>query len=332
MEKTFVDNIIGEKITFMKSKKFKLKSNMKIYLAIIFFLLVIIDKLVFRFIINFRITDEIYFDQYETYIYKEIREKLLKTKCSNMWNNQREFLNGIIRKIRPKKSLELGVSFGGSSIIILNAIKDIENSHLYSIDTNNNSLTGSCVYNNFSYLIDKWTLFKGGIAADFANKIPKDIDFVMLDTRHVEPGEILDFLMILPFLKEEAWVLFHDIDHQITWAQGKKVKTKWAPYIIFNLIRGEKFLPSGNGIFNKDIGAIKLEKNQKRFIHDYCRALGSQWEYYPGEKVIKNVINFFIKYYDDTCLNILREAVDFNRKIFKDNYAPFLILAKKLKK
>ena len=34
-----------------------------------------------------------------------------------MWDNQREFLNGIIRSFRPKKILEVGVNLGGSSII-----------------------------------------------------------------------------------------------------------------------------------------------------------------------------------------------------------------------
>ena len=236
-----------------------------------------------------------------------------------MWNNQREFLNGIIRKIRPKKSLELGVSFGGSSIIILNAIKDIKNSHLYSIDTNNNSFIGSCVYNNFSYLIDKWTLFKGGIAADFANKIPKDIDFVMLDTRHFEPGEILDFLMILPFLKNKAIVIIHDIDLQITSGTKKDMRYSWAPYIIFNLIRGKKVFPSGKGILNKNIGAIKLEGNQKRFTYDYCRALAGQWQYFLSKEQIKIITSYFKKYYSKECLIILNETIIFNREFVNNN-------------
>ena len=34
-----------------------------------------------------------------------------------MWANQKEFLNGIIRKFKPEKILELGVYSGGSSIV-----------------------------------------------------------------------------------------------------------------------------------------------------------------------------------------------------------------------
>ena len=82
-----------------------------------------------------------------------------------MWANQREFINGIIRKFRPKKIVELGVLYGGSSIIILNAIRDIKNSHLYSIDINGSQKVGYCVDKYFSYLSKKWTLFKGNIGA-----------------------------------------------------------------------------------------------------------------------------------------------------------------------
>ena len=236
-----------------------------------------------------------------------------------MWNNQREFINGIIRKYRPKKILELGVLLGGSSVIILNAIKDVKDSHLYSIDINNSTNIGICVSNNFSNLTRKWTLLKGNIAANYIENIGRNIDLAMIDTSHFEPGEILDFLIILPFLKEEAIVIFHDIDHQITHSKGEDMWNEWAPYIIFNIIRGKKFLPSGTGILNKDIGAIKLEKNQNRFIHDYCRALGGQWQYFPLEEHIKIIFKYFEKYYDEVCLTILNETIRFNRQFIRDN-------------
>ena len=125
--------------------------------------------------------------------------------------------------------------------------------------------------------------------------------------------------MILPFLREEAIVIIHDIDYQITNSFGKNKRQEWAPYIIFNLIRGEKFLPSGNGVLNKNIGGIKLEKNQKRFIHDYCRALGGQWQYIPTKENLQMIIQFFRKYYDKECQTILNETIEFNIKFLKDN-------------
>ena len=47
---------------------------------------------------------------------------------------EKSFINGLIRKIKPKKIVEIGVFRGGSSAIILNAIKDIKDAKLFSID------------------------------------------------------------------------------------------------------------------------------------------------------------------------------------------------------
>jgi len=290
--------------------------SLKIILALFLLILLIVSENII-FIENLA---KIPFDQYETNVFNNIKDKLKNTKCSKMWGNQREFINGIIRKSKPNKVLELGVLHGGCSIIILNAIKDLKNSHLYSIDLDSSEKVGYCVKNLFPNLLKKWTLFKGNVAAQFMDKIGKNIDLAMVDTSHFEPGEILDFIMILPFLKEEAIVIFHDIDHQITHSKGKHMRYEWAPYLIFNIIRGEKYLPSGKGILNKNIGAIKLEKNQKKFIHDYCRALGGQYQYFPKEEHIKIIKNFFRTHHDNFCNTVLEETIEFNRQFVKDNY------------
>ena len=120
-----------------------------------------------------------------------------------MWANQKEFLNGIIRKFKPKKIVELWVYSGGSSIVILNAIDDFKNSKLYSIDLNSAIFVGQCVNKFFPHFMRNWKLFKGNIATEYIEKIGNNIDIAMIDTAHFEPGEILDFLIILPFLKKK---------------------------------------------------------------------------------------------------------------------------------
>ena len=145
-------------------------------------------------------------------------------------------------------------------------------------------------------------------------KIGSNIDMAFIDTAHFEPGEILDFLIALPLLKEGAIVIFHDIGHQITQGYHRR---EWAPYIVFNAIRGKKYLPSGNQILKHDIGAVILEKNQHRYYKDYFRLLGGQWQYFPKEIYINQIRNFFKKYYDDECLMIFEETVAFNRELVK---------------
>lgn len=263
--------------------------------------------------------ESFYLDKFETYIYNDIKEKLLNTNCSSMWDNQREFLNGVIRKFRPKKVLEIGPWTGGSSIIILNALKDIHHSKLYSVDLYEKDFIGSCVPLYFKELSQNWKLFKGNTIAKFIENIGNNIDIVFLDSVHLEPGEILQFLIVLPFLKEEAIVIFHDIANQITKSGRPGTRREWASYIIFNIIRGKKYLPSGNKLLLHDIGAIKLEKNQKRYVYDYFRALGGQWQYFPKEIYINIIRDLFAKYYDNNCLIMFDEAVKFNRKFVKNN-------------
>ena len=265
--------------------------------------------------------EKIYFDKYDVKKYNEIKEKLNISECSLMWANQKEFLNGIIRKFKPRKFLEIGVFRGGSSIIILNAINDIKGATLYSIDLDTDEKIGECVNKYFPELSKNYKLYKGMIATEFIEKIGNDIDMVLIDTAHYEPGEILDFLMILPFLKENAVVIFHDIGNQITRSRNRR---EWAPYIIFNGLRGEKYLPSGNFFLKHDIGAVLLDKNQKKYYHDYFRLLGGQWQYFPKEIHIKQMRNFIKKYYDNECLIMFDEATEFNRRFVKNNPAQLI--------
>ena len=204
----------------------------------------------------------------------------------------------------------------GNAIIILNAIDDYKDSKLYSIDISSSEKLGNCVFDYFPQFINKWKLFKGNMEYDYIEIIGNNIDMVLIDTAHFEPGEILDFLIVLPFLKEEAIVIFHDIANQITRAFDRN---EWALYIIFNAVRGEKHLTSGKKILLHDIGAVVLEKDQIKYYHDYFRLLGGQSQYFPKEKHISQLLNNFSKYYDNDCLSMFNDTVKFNRNFIKKN-------------
>ena len=110
-------------------------------------------------------------------------------------------------------------------------------------------------------------------------------------------------------------MIFHDIAAQIY----SPTREEWAPYIIFNGIRGIKYLPSGNYILPHNIGAIKLEKNQYNYYVDYFRLLGGEWQYFPKEIHIIMIKKFFGKYYENKCLKIFDETTNFNRNFVKRN-------------
>ena len=135
---------------------------------------------------------------------------------SEMTYKERCFLNGIIRQVKPKKILELGVSAGASSAVMLNAIKDDSEAKLYSIDYNTQwyrnhaKPTGHLINEKFSHLKKKWKLYTGATAARFMDEIGGDVDLCLIDTVHANPGEFLDWLIVLPYLKPNAVLVLHD--------------------------------------------------------------------------------------------------------------------------
>lgn len=238
--------------------------------------------------------------------------------------DEQKFLNGIIRKTKPKKIVEIGVSYGGTSVLILNAIKDIHGAKLYSIDLNklcyrNRSVeTGYIVKEFFNYLTNKWELFTGGLTSEFIEKIGNNIDFVYIDTVHFTPGEMLNWLEILPFLKEGAIVVLHDTFMMYIYDRIVKNIRNYSNNQILCYIRGELILPSfNNNTFARNIGAIKLFKNQKRYYLNYFLALGTQWEYMPSIRELDILNKFFMKYYGKRFAKIYNDAVEKNSLRFK---------------
>ena len=129
------------------------------------------------------------------------------------------FLCGLLKKFKPKKILEVGVAAGGTTAIILNALE--KNAQPYVMKSIDISRT---VWNDSSkpvgYLATSMKKILQVGTHDFyiettlpfvLDEIGGDIDFVILDTAHVLPGENLDFLVALPYLKENAVICMHDV-------------------------------------------------------------------------------------------------------------------------
>ena len=230
------------------------------------------------------------------------------------------FLNGIIRKHRPRKILEIGVAAGASSALILNAIKDIPGAHLYSIDLsqsyykNATLKTGFLVKKSFPELMSKWTLSTGSIALDFMDTIGSDIDLCLLDTAHTNPGELLDFLMIYPYLKKNAVVVLHDIAYHLNFS----LKFGYTCATLFSALKGEKFIPqtlSGNTIPN--IGMVHLADLSDDDLLGIFWMLTLYWSYYPNEKQKQRLKPFLLQHYGTQMPQIVNFMFDFRYKEFK---------------
>ena len=262
--------------------------------------------LFFNIVINQRPED------YEQEYLNKIQDKLRGALLEKI---DKRFINGMIRKYKPKKILEVGVASGGSSAIILNAIENLENSHLYSIDKLINAYnqkdkeTGWIVKERFSNLLNKWTLYTGGITANFIEKIGGDIDFVFIDTLHYAPGEWLDILQILPFLKKKnAIVMLHDIRFQF---MVKEVFYSSNDHL-FTYLRGEKIMPKVPEVI-PNIGAVFLDNKQEKYYFDYFFALTSTWSYIPEIEEWNFIRNFLSKYYSKELVEIYDSSYKMNK-------------------
>ena len=262
---------------------------------------------------------------YAHYQKNVINEKMKKYAYWMLDESHIYFINGLLRKIKPKNCLEIGVARGGSSIIILNAIKDIPDSQLISIDlfkNINNDKIGYLVEKEYPELMSKWKLFVGDMPHKFLTKINLKFDFLFLDSAHVSPGEFFNLIESLPFLNENAVVVLHDINWHymrillpnITLYNAKVMPTQI--YLMSSLI-GEKMILDNDSKNFDNIGVVCLASNQKKYYLNYFLLIMTLWQYMPTDEQLNGLREFINNYYGDKIfLKIFDNSVDYNKKFF----------------
>ena len=214
----------------------------------------------------------------------------------------------------------MGVANGGSSIVILNAIKDMDNSFLVSLDLNEymymdptkTKKTGYRVNEYFPELTKKWKLYTGDQPHKFLVKLNLTYDFLFLDTAHISPGEIINFIEALPFLDDNSIVVLHDI--KAHFSRIKKGKFYPAPILLMPSIFGDKVLLRSNTEFN-NIGAVFLYSHQENHYLDYFLLLFNFWEYMPTKLQINDLRTFIKNFYKkEIYLDLFNKAVSYNQK------------------
>ena len=179
--------------------------------------------------------------------------------------------------------------------------------------------TGYVVEERIPQLSPKWTLYTGGLACKFIDKIGTDIDFCLIDTVHRNPGEILDFLMILPYLKDGAIVVFHDIAlHFITkvdiigWTKTyQKTNTNG---LLMSAIKGTKILPEYVTTPYPNIGAIVIDKSTREQIWDVFNLLTQNWTYTIPEEEVSFIQKHFERFYNNSLIEIYKTAIQIYNK------------------
>ena len=240
-------------------------------------------------------------------------EKLVKN-YSEIIPQDNLFLISLINKYKPKKILEVGVSKGGSSFVIINAMQ--KDAKLYSLDYNTqhymlkNRETGYFL-DKYPILKQKMELYTGGLSLKFLDKISSSIDnlqkfdFCLLDTAHAMPGEVLDFLQVLPYLKDDAIVVLHDINLHLNRFEDSSREYAYSSNVLFSALKGQKIMPyykpfSGLfGEFFSNIGAVQLNKESFKNYFDIFNLLTLKWRYSIPDNEILECVDFIRAHYGE---------------------------------
>jgi hypothetical protein len=179
--------------------------------------------------------------------------------------------------------------------LILNAIKDIPDSILISLDlstqlrTKHSKKTGYKVNQYFPELAKKWKLFTGQKPHNFLIKLNMKFDFVFLDTAH----SALNFIEILPFLNENAIFVLYDI----LWHFDQKSKLCPSNVYLYPVIYGDIVLFKNEDGSIPNTGVIFLYNNQEKHYLEYFLLLLACWEYIPKDNHINELRKFIKDFY-----------------------------------
>lgn len=245
---------------------------------------------------------------------------------SEMSDQERKFVNGLIRYYRPQNLLEIGVSLGGGSVNLLNAISDRPEAGLTSIDRmevyygDGVTPVGNDVVNTYPDLpARKWNLIMGKDPSEVMDALGQSFDFAVIDTAHLHPIESLNFLCVLPYLKDGAIVVLHDISlfyHGEVYGNynGRSLATR----ILMTALTGEKIFPQkktaayvSDHELVHNIVAVQINADTRKQIGDVFQSLYTPWETYPGEDM-RSIKNLLSKHYPDDLMEDFRQAARLN--------------------
>lgn len=224
------------------------------------------------------------------------------------------FLCGLIREMKPKKIMEIGVAAGGTTAIILECLSQLDlnkSAELYSIDCSELYYRGTGEksgylaeeYKRVSGWEGRHSVFLGKYFPEVVAEIGNEIDFVVLDTAHCLPGELLDFLAVFSFLKPHACVVLHDII-----LNHIENPVAIATQLLFDVVVADKCLTEDasreHGCSN--IGAFVINDDSAKYIANVFHALSVSWYYLPDRNIYEQYLKLFEKYYSPDLLRYAR--------------------------
>lgn len=206
----------------------------------------------------------------------------------------------------PKKVLEVGVAAGGTTAVVMNCLSMNSDSEMYSVDLNTRyykspekAETGY-LYRQIEDQMDfgiRHTFLLGKSLPYWLEEIGRDIDFVILDTVHSMPGELLDFLCILPYLSENAIIVVHDVNLNLISREYSLFHQYATKVLLTTVSSSEKYYDLTDPKTN--IAAFRVDNSTRSNILDVFSALTITWQYIPPMKDIKKYVEVYNSFYRD---------------------------------
>ncbi len=250
----------------------------------------------------------------------EIQNKLTE-KRAEMSEPQLAMLCGLMKEYKPKKIVEVGAAAGGTTAVILNCISVLGmDTEVYSIDASEDyyrdmkKKTGYLAEECRQFLSHtvKYEFLGGKYLPERLDEIGEEIDFLILDTVHTLPGELLDFLAALPYLKDGAIVVLHDTFLN----QRPRSSNAFATRVLLSAAVGEKIVGKGgdNSYNYIELGVFKITQDTAKYIENVFSALMVTWSYIPDSQMMELYGRFLSRYYQDNLMEEWNMAVEMNRK------------------
>ncbi|MCH5240206.1 MAG: class I SAM-dependent methyltransferase [Muribaculaceae bacterium] len=257
--------------------------------------------------------------------------KLPKDKWHALMSREEHgFISRIVKDLQPKKILEVGVAYGGTTALLIKSLEmaGIEG-EIFSVDLNS-KFRGKkigCMLKNINIPTNiKHSLTTGKLLKDCIEEIGEGIDLVVLDTSHNIPGEILEFLTVLPYMSKDGIVVLHDVHLSNLKAAIKKQAgrslRKICPKVLFSTVSGEKFynLEDEKGLYLSNIAAFKINDSTFSKIEDLFFSISHTWYDDWSKEVLDSYREYLSKYYSPQCL-ILWDLIISNQQEYKENIA-----------
>ena len=248
------------------------------------------------------------------------------SEFAEMTESDHSFLYDLLTEFRPHRIVEVGVAEGGTDAIILDWLSknELSDTEFFAVDLaeyRGGKKIGYVVSEWKEYLsnYEKYHLYTGCVVAEVIEEICEDekCDFCIIDTSHIMPGEVLDLLAVLPFLKENGVIVLHDV-----MLHHMSKNRCYATQIAFDCIVGNK-------IWNWDsekypnIAAVQINEDTYKYSLDLVSALGIPWEYDPGPEILEQYAKIVKKYYDDEAYGLFWKNINLNLEWIQRNKVYF---------